>query len=112
MTRQYLHHAAKLLTFSCALAQCCCTTGTAIRSSETAYSAVPVEHVQVLTQRPARSFVEIGLVTGFADALGSPASAIRKMREEAAKIGADAILITKIDHALYSNTTATAIRWQ
>lgn len=89
-----------------------CTTGSSTRSSSTVYPAVSVAHVEVLTQRPSRSFIEIGVVTGWTNAMATPESAIRRMREKAAALGADAILVTNIDKAFYTNTQATAIRWK
>jgi hypothetical protein len=66
-----------------------CTTGSATRSSSKIYPAVSVAHVEVLTQRPSRSFIEIGVVTGWTNAMATPESAIRRMREKAAALGAD-----------------------
>lgn len=89
-----------------------CVAASVTRTGQITYTAVPVAHVEILSERPNRPYLSIGIVTAKTGSFGSPASAIAKMRTEAARLGADALLVSNIDQAFYTNTTATAIRWR
>ena len=81
------------------------------------YPAVPVSSVQMLYQEPTKPYEVIALVSHM-NSLGLPISwEIAAVREEAAKLGADAVLIIDakqhIPFVTGENVTATgnAIKW-
>jgi hypothetical protein len=105
-------HAVRFTLLLFALALLGCVAGSVTHTGQATYPAVPVSQVEVLGERPTRSFQTIGIVTAKTGSFGSPSSAIAKMRADAAKLGADALLVSNIDQAFYTNTTGTAIRWK
>jgi argininosuccinate synthase len=81
------------------------------------YPAVPVSSVQILYQEPTKPYEVIALVSHM-NSLGLPISReIAAVREEAAKLGADAVLIIdakqRIPFITGENVTTTgnAIKW-
>ena len=55
--------------------------------------AVPLAHVQYLETQPDRPYIVVGIITPEPGAYDTEAQAVKAMRNEAAKHGADAIFI-------------------
>ena len=72
-----------------------CATGSSIVSKS--YPSVPIDHVEILFSAPAKSYEEIGMVNAHGRGYGSFSAnqqkAVERLKEEAASIGADAILL-------------------
>ena len=80
------------------------------RASSTVYRTLPpkasVADVQVFTDgRPSRAFQELGLIEVSKFGRADYGRLIERAREEAAKIGADAILVTREKDVVSTNTT-------
>jgi hypothetical protein len=80
------------------------------RASTTAYRTLPAKaspaEVQVFTDgRPSRAFEEIGLIEVSKFGRVDYGQLIARAREEAAKIGADAILVTREKDVVSTNTS-------
>jgi hypothetical protein len=73
-----------------------CATGEATRTSTTQYAATSPESVQILLEKPSRKYEVIGYVSGKGAHLASQDAVFNSMKEEAAKIGADAIYIQDV----------------
>jgi len=70
-----------------------CATGEATRTSSTHYAETDPKSVQILFEKPSKKYEVIGFVSGEGAKLASQEAVFNAMREEAAKIGADAILM-------------------
>ncbi|PYV80895.1 MAG: hypothetical protein DMG05_30890 [Acidobacteria bacterium] len=72
-----------------------CTTGSALVSK--AYPPVPVDQIQVLFSPPSKPYEEIAIVNSHGRGYGSfdrnQRKALERLKEEAAAVGADAILL-------------------
>jgi hypothetical protein len=80
------------------------------RASTTAYRTLPAKaspaEVQVFTDgRPSRAFEEVGLIEVSKFGKVDYGQLIARAREEAAKIGADAILVTREKDVVSTNTS-------
>jgi len=58
--------------------------------------AVPFQHVAYLDAPPTRPFVVLGIITPPSDEYDTEAEAVKAIRKEAAKHGADAIMIESL----------------
>lgn len=78
----------------------CSTSGTSVLIGDDRYSATDPERITMLVEPPEREHVIIALVEGEASTddyftkARTEAAAIKAMREEAARIGANAIVLT------------------
>ena len=80
------------------------------RASTTAYRTLPAKaspaDVQVFTDgRPSRAYEELGLIEVSKFGRADYGRLIARAREEAAKIGADAILVTREKEVVSTNTS-------
>jgi hypothetical protein len=80
------------------------------RASTTAYRTLPAKaspaEVQVFTDgRPSRAYEELGLIEVSKFGRADYGRLIARAREEAARIGADAILVTREKDVVSTNTT-------
>ena len=76
-----------------ALLLCACPAEMWIPVETVPRQAVTMEHVQYLEEMPAKPFTVIGIITPPAGEYDTEAEAVKAMRREAAKHGADAIFI-------------------
>lgn len=60
---------------------------------EKRYPKVPVEHVVILFEAPARPHEQIGIVSSLGGVFASEGDMLRKMQMAAAGLGADAIIV-------------------
>lgn len=93
----------------------CSTSGTAVRIGENSYQAASADHVVLLVQPPSKPHEVIALVEGVAATddyftkQRTEAAAIKAMKEKAASLGADAIVLTSKGSAPYGQiSTGTA----
>jgi len=89
-----------------------CTWGYKQATTSQTYSAVPVDHVEILSFPPSRPFKQIGIVS----AVGylSSSETYRKLRKAAADLGADAVIITHstpVNIATYPSVEGAAIKY-
>jgi hypothetical protein len=70
-----------------------CATGEATKTTSKNYTATDPSSVEILFEKPARAYTTIGFVSGTGAKLASQDAVFAAMREEAAKIGADAVLM-------------------
>jgi hypothetical protein len=86
---------------------CCsqfgCAQGSRIVSGTKKYPRVPKEHVQVLFSPPNRRYEEIGMAMAQGAQLATDATAIEEVRSQAAKLGADAVIISGMDRRAYAH---------
>ena len=101
-----------------AFLSCCCaftgcsTWGYNTRSGEKIYPPVRYEHVRIFHKPPTQDYTEIGDVSAIGGAFATTTENVRKMQKMAAKLGADAIIVTQETKALYLRTNATAIKFK
>ncbi|CAD1794151.1 hypothetical protein QSH46_015475 [Xanthomonas arboricola pv. juglandis] len=93
----------------------CSTSGTSVLIGENTYQPVKPDHVVLLVSPPAKAHEVIALVEGVAATDDyftkerTEAAAIKAMREKAASLGADAIVLTSKGSAPYGQiSTGTA----
>ncbi|QTD87938.1 MULTISPECIES: hypothetical protein [Xanthomonas] len=93
----------------------CSTSGTAVRIGENTYPPVTPDHVVLLVAAPSKPHEVIALVEGVAATDDyftkerTEAAAIKAMKEKAASLGADAIVLTSKGSAPYGQiSTGTA----
>lgn len=72
----------------------CSTWGFSSRMGDSVYPPVRYEHVQVLTYWPQRQFEQIGICSVSGGAFATGVDMYRKLQKSAAKLGADAVVIT------------------
>jgi uncharacterized protein YbjQ (UPF0145 family) len=95
-----------------------CATGEVTKTTSKNYAATTADSVEILFEKPTRKYEVIGYVKGTGAKLSSQENIFNHMRLEAAKIGADAILMrSEIEEKTdWNNTTqqgsALAIKWQ
>ncbi len=70
-----------------------CTTGAATRVTSISYTPTEASSLQVFFEKPSRPYTVIGFVSAQGDAYVKEAAVFKKLKEEAAKIGADALLM-------------------
>jgi len=108
----------------------CSTTpwGETVPMGGVKYSAVPTEHVMILFSTPSREHVQIGLVSSIGGAWTNDGEMYKKMQQNAATLGADAIIVRSAETATsgaavvqtvttqsgfnYPRTTAIAIKYK
>lgn len=101
-----------------------CASGEATRTSATHYAPTAPSSVEVLFEKPTRTYEVIGFVSGKGANMSSQSDVFEAMRNEAAKIGADAIIMRSdieeqtaytgnptLPVAAWKQGTAIAIRW-
>jgi hypothetical protein len=90
-----------------------CTWGYKQATTAQTFAAVPVDHVEILSFQPTRSYKQIGIVS----AIGylSTSETYRKLRKAAADLGADAVIVTHstpVNIATYPSVEGAAIKWE
>lgn len=70
-----------------------CVTGEATRTSSSTYAATSPTHVQLLFEKPSRKYEVIGHVSSEGARASSKDANFRMLQTQAAKLGADAILV-------------------
>ncbi len=76
-----------------------CTYGHSIRFGSEVYAPTKEATVEFLYQRPNRPYKVIGIVSASGAALASSESVVRKLKGAAAKLGADAVILTEAGSA-------------
>ncbi|SRR6266498_2869330 len=78
------------------------------------YSAVPVSSVKVLYQEPKRPYEVLAFVNSYKTWAMSSSANVANLRKNAAKLGADAVIITSV-HGLtmtdWDSASGKAIKW-
>ena len=67
-----------------------------------AYPRVPKESVQILFERPNRPYIEIGMAMAQGAQLATDATAMEEVRSQAAKLGADAVIVSGMERRAYA----------
>lgn len=93
---------ALLLSLTCSLFSGC-AQGSRVTTGGQKYARVPKESVQVLFARPNRPYIEIGMAMAQGAQLATDATAIEEVRSQAAKLGADAVIISGMERRTYFN---------
>jgi hypothetical protein len=71
--------------------------GTTVPMGEKKYAPVPTEHVMILFEAPKQEYDQIGLVSALGGMFASDGDMFKKMQREAARLGADAIIVRPAD---------------
>ena len=117
-----------LLFLATLLAGCTTPLGETVPMGGVKYSAVPTENVMILFSTPTREHVQIGLVSSLGGTWTSDGEMYKKMQQNAATLGADAIIVRSAETATsgaavvqtvttqsgfnYPRTTAIAIKYK
>lgn len=80
-----------------------CAQGSRVTTGPAKYPRVAKESVQVLFSPPSRSYVEIGMAMAQGAQLATDATAIEEVRSQAAKLGADAVIIAGMQRRAYAS---------
>lgn len=98
------------LALACLLVGGCSTSGVAIPLGTATYAATSPDSVEILAQAPTRPYVDVALVDGTAATDDyftqekTQAAALKAMKEKAAQLGANAIIITSKGNRPYGDT--------
>jgi len=79
-----------------------CATGSRVVTGPNRYPRVPTEDVQILFTPPSQPFFEIGIATAQGAQLATDATVFEEVRSQAAKLGADAVIIAGQDRRAYA----------
>src|SRR5262249_9488945 len=80
-----------------------CAQGSRVTTSTRKYPRVPVDHVQILFHPPDRPYEEIGMATAQGAQAATDATVYNEVRSQAAKLGADAVIIQGQERRAYAN---------
>jgi len=97
-----------------------CATGEATRTSTTQYAATDPKKVDILLEKPERAYEVVGFVSAKGGQMLSQSDIFEKMKEEAATLGANAVLIRSdvqedvnyFTGEAWKKGNALAIRWK
>lgn len=109
-----MHFISAIFLTAMSFCQPGCGTSTTV-VSEKKYSPVPVGHVEVLYQEPKRSYDVVALVHAGRTWGMSGKKDVASLKEQAAQVGADAVLITSVHGVTltqYDNAEGKAIKWR
>lgn len=70
-----------------------CTTADVTKTTSKTYAATNAQNIEMIFEKPTRQYEVIGYITGMGDAYTDQNSVFNTMKEKAAELGADAILI-------------------
>lgn len=87
--------------------------GGAMKTTTHTYPSVPADHVTVLYQEPDKQYELIAFVSYVPALAGSYRGEIDGLRKQAARLGADAVIITSVTPPIYGiGGTGKAIKWR
>jgi hypothetical protein len=115
MNKQIIMSAVGILVIGSSITGCATTTAEHTPSAASNYTATSPRDVKILFEKPERKYEVLGYVSGRGTAASTTEDVFNAMKDEASKLGANAILVRsdvqKEDDSFFKKGSALAIRW-